>query len=504
MKLQIGIVIAALTFGLTPSLVLADNTGVDTSFGPDSGHYRYDREPYSQTVTDAAIDSQGRILLAFYITDDSGAEFVYWPAVIRLMPDGSPDLSFGFLSIWMESSQEMTPECTLTIAVDSSDRPILGWTFEFTQGAFTNRDGWIRRLTSSGATDIGKVWAFDLGVISGASDDRLDQMTDIMVISGDRVVAVGQGQYNGADWDYIIGVYKPNAQGGLELDDSFSSDGRASVGFDLSGSSYFDSANAVTVDSTGNIVLVGTSHSSSGNLVSACRISSADGSLDTNFSVDGRGTFAYEPTMEPSQASRGVDVAALSSGFVIGAKLTPNSSDWKIGALKVGSDGDIDISFGDGLLGAMGWLYLDPTYPGQPWTDASTALSGIAIDNDRIVYSASIGDPLDSNQGGGILLVTDLSGNADTVFSGGGYDFYSFEPDGEQMSTVFSSVLIPGAGVTIDTVGKVVLVGSMRGVTSGGSRSDTDILATQVYTRGLIFSDGFETGGLTAWDSVGP
>jgi len=497
----------ALIAGLIPTMVSATNTGVDTGFGPDSGHYRYNREPYSEMVQDAAIDSQGRILLAFYIRDDSGSDIVYWPAVIRLNSDGSPDLSFGFLSIWLESTRDMTPEQPIAIAVDSLDRPIVGWTYEFSQGVppneVTNRDIWIRRLTSSGITDIGNVLAFDLGQTSGETYyDRLDNLKDITVISGDRVVAVGEGQYDGSDWDFIIGVFKPTASDGLELDTSFDSDGRRSVSFDLSGSSKYDGAEAVIIDSTNNIVVVGTSHSSSGTLVSACRLNSSDGSLDSSFDTDGRATYAYEPTVDPSMISRGVAVTSVTGGVVIGARLSPDNTNWQIGALKVQTDGSVDINFGNGPLGAMGWYVLDPAYPGQPWTTASTTLTGVVTDYDRLVFSGSITDPLDSAQGMGIVVVTDLDGNPDSDFVTGGYDFYSFEPDGEAKNTIFGTVLVPGAGVSLFRVGKVLLAGAMLGTTGGGSRTDLDIMATEVYTEGLIFSDGFESGGFTAWDSV--
>jgi len=502
MKSKHIIVLVILILGLAPQVVDAINTGVELSFGTESGHYRFNRDPYSETVQDAVIDSQGRILQAFFIVDDSGSENVYWPAVIRLNSDGRPDLSFGFLSIWMESSVDATPEQPIAITVDSSDRPILGWTYEFTQGTYTNRDGWIRRLTSSGSTDVGTVWAFDLGINVSPNYDRLDHLKDIMVMSDGRVVAVGEGQYNGTDWDFIIGVYKESSKGNLVLDDTFDTDGRQSVAFDLSGSSSYDGGSTVTVDGTGNIVVAGTSHSSSGTLVSVCRLLSTTGSLDTSFNSTGKATFSYTPTFDAALTSRSIDIANLSDGVVIAANLISNNTDYRIGALKVLTNGTIDVNFGDGLLGAEGWLYLNPTYPGLPFDDTSSYVSGVAVDYDRIVYSATISDPLDSNQSTGIALVTNLSGQAMTSFYSGGYDYYSFEPRGEDTQTGFSGVLIPGSEMALYAEGRAVFFGSMRGLTSNTARSDTDIMVTQIYTSGWIFSDTFESGDTSSWDEV--
>ncbi len=95
---------------MTP-LAESANTGVDITFGPDSGHYRYNRDSSSEGVLDAAIDSQGRILLAF-LMEDGSSPGTYWPAIMRLKADGYGDTSFGFLGLWFEGTVEATAECT--------------------------------------------------------------------------------------------------------------------------------------------------------------------------------------------------------------------------------------------------------------------------------------------------------------------------------------------------------------------------------------------------------
>lgn len=476
---------------LSPTLVLATNTGVEGSFGPDSGHYRYNRASYSESVSDAAVDSQGRILLAF-LMDDASNPGTYWPAVMRLTPDGYGDATFGFLGLWVESSIAATPDCTLAIDVDASDRPVLGWTYEFDQVGIPNRDWYLRRLTSGGAVDTGHVVAFDIGI--DTSGDRLDELTDLKVLADGRIVAVGGAQYDGTDWDFAVAVVKDNGSGGLTADTGFNTNGRRTVNFDLAGSSFYDIAAAVMANGEGDLTLVGWSHSSSGSVVSACRIDGSSGAVDSSFDGDGRATYAYAPLLDPALPARGVDVVSVTGGMVVGAVLTDGSYD-RIGLLKVLSDGSADPTFG-----SLGWFTSNPTYPGLPFDSASTTLTGLVIDNDRLIYSASIVDPLDSNQGQGVVGITDLGGAPDTGFAAGGYDFYSFEPDGEATETGFSSVLLPSLSIIGNAVGRAVLVGGMRGVTSGASRSDDDLLATRIVTSGAIFSDGFESGGSTNWN----
>lgn len=481
---------------MVATLAQSANTGVNVTFGPDSGHYRYNRDLSSEGVLDAAIDSQGRILLAFLMEDASNPG-TYWPAIMRLKDDGYGDTSFGFLGLWFEGTVDATPECTVTIAVDSSDRPVIGWTYEFDQLGIPNRDWYIRRLTTAGQSDAAQVVAFDIGI--GGSGDRIDEMEDLRVMPDGRILAVGGAQYNGADWDMAVGVVKDNGSGGLAMDSSFSADGRHTVNFDLPGGSLYDNAVAVTLDNTGNIVLVGWSHSSSGNQIAVSRIDKDTSAYDLTFNSTGKATFFHKPLLtDPELPAMGIAVTLTATGFAVGAVVT-DAPFRKIGILGLLSDGSVDFS-----LGTNGWYTSAPTYPGSPWISTSSVLTGLATDYDRIVYSASIEDPGDPNQWQGIFGMLDMGGNPDTFFAPGGYDFYNFEPAGEQTETGFGAVLVPPGYVVNMPIGEAVLVGSMRGVTGGGSRSDLDLLATKITTRGGIFSDGFESGGIGAWSDSAP
>jgi hypothetical protein len=484
--------------GLAPASADAANFGVDTTFGPDSGHYRFDRDTSDDWVHDSAVDSQGRILLAFLI-EDSGNPGLYYPAVMRLTPDGYGDPSFGFLGLWLESTIDATPEVAINIAVDTQDRPVVGWTYEFDQGTpgnpVINRDWYVRRLTTGGTVDDGHVVAIDLGV--STSGDRLDEMNDIMVLSDDRIVAVGGSQYDGSDWDLAVAVVKDDATLGLTYDTAFHSDGRVTVAYDLSGGSDYDMGQAVIADHTGNLLVTGWSNSSTGNVVTVTRIDKDTGAMDSTFDGDGKATYAYTPLLDPAERSRGIDVSLKTGGLAVAAVLYDGSYE-HIGVLGLNTDGSVDMGFG-----TNGWFYSAPGYPGAFLDPASTRITGIATDYDRLVYSASVEDPLDPNQRMGIVGVLNFNGTPRTEFTTGGYDHYWFEPTGEQIETSFSNVLVPGFFIGTAS-GKAILTGSMRGITGGGSRTDGDLLATRVATQadtGPLFADGFESGNTGAWSA---
>ncbi len=258
--------------------------------------------------------------------------------------------------------------------------------------------------------DAAQVVAFDIG-ISG-SGDRLDEMENLRVLPDGRILAIGGAQYDGSDWDMAVGMVKDNGSGGLEMDVSFSADGRHTVNFDLPGSSNYDNAAAVIIDNTGNIVLVGWCHSSSGNRIAVSRIDKDTSAYDPTFNSTGKATYFHKPLLtDPELPAMGVAVTLTATGFAVGAVVT-DSPFRKIGILGLLSDGSVDMPFG-----TNGWYTSAPTYPGTLWTDTSSVLTGLATDYDRIIFSASIEDPNDPNQRQGLVGLLDMGGNPDTLFS---------------------------------------------------------------------------------------
>lgn len=132
---------------------------VSTSFSKRTGGIVLD--PF--LVRAAAIDSQGRILIGG--TEQFGPVFQF--KVIRLLPNGQPDTSFGINGT--STPGNFTSEnydLAESMVVDSSDRVILAGSARYSA---TDTDFAVMRLTTTGALDptfntIGKrTIAFDLG-----------------------------------------------------------------------------------------------------------------------------------------------------------------------------------------------------------------------------------------------------------------------------------------------------------------------------------------------------
>lgn len=301
---------------LLPLPLIGQGTGgpLDRRFGPGDGHFRLNRDTHSEIALDLAIDGQGRILVAF-LYPDATTPGAYWPALVRLTPDGFLDPSFGLLGLWVEQTLEAVPVANVVVAVDGSDRPLVGWTYEFDQAGTPNRDWAVRRLTTTGQSDLFKVAAFDLGI--GGSGDRFDHLSDLLVWWDDRVIAVGDAQYAGDDWDFAAVVWMPDGADGLTLDPSFSGDGRATVFFDLGGFKT-DRVESVVAHGTGFVLVGWAATATPGTKMAVCRFDLLTGALDPSFGSGGKETYSYQPLGGlPWADQRAYGAAALDNGLVL-------------------------------------------------------------------------------------------------------------------------------------------------------------------------------------------
>jgi uncharacterized delta-60 repeat protein len=99
-----------------------------------------------------------------------------------------------------------------------------------------------------------------------------------------KIVVAGQALINDS-WDIALARYLPNGT----LDTTFSGDGKVTTSF--AGSGFSDSANAVTLQPDGKIVVAGTSDFPPGDFTLARYL--PNGTLDTTFSGDGKVTTEF-------------------------------------------------------------------------------------------------------------------------------------------------------------------------------------------------------------------
>ena len=478
----------AALFALLPTLLLADAQGgpLDSRFGPSAGHYRYDRAPQTEISTDLAIDSQGRILVAF-LFEDPGSPGTYWPALIRLTPAGFTDPSFGLLGLWVETVIPAVPQATVAVAVDGSDRPLVGWTYEFDQVGIPNRDWAVRRLTTSGTPDLFKVGAFDLGI--GGSGDRFDELADLLVWWDGRVIAVGDAQYSGNDWDFAAIVWMPNLADGLVLDPTFDGDGRATVHFDLGGYKT-DRVESIVAHGTGFVIAGWAATAAGGTEFALCRFELLTGGLDTSFGSGGKATYAYLPLGGfPWKHQFAYGVAVVGGDLVVAGSVRDDGSNRRLALLRLDDTGQVDPTWG-----ALGWHVADLKYPGYPFDSTWSGATDVVADgSDRILAVGQIAHPTLPSQSRSVAVRLTAQGTLDPSFSVDGAETYGLEPAGQPNQDDFYRVELVDGGRF------AVAMGSMRGITASVARSDFDLAVARIIVDPTIFADGFESGTLSAW-----
>jgi uncharacterized delta-60 repeat protein len=157
--------------------------------------------------------------------------------------------------------------------------------------------------------------------------------TAIVRQSDGKIVAVGQGTDGDGNLNFLIARFNTDGS----MDTSFGTDGVVSQAVGNSGQAY-----AVAIDSSGKIVVAGTSFDDDGNQDFAVARFNSDGSLDTSFGSDG-------VTLTPvgSQFAIAFAVTIQSDGkIVVAGQGADGGGNWGFAVARYNSDGTLDTSFG--------------------------------------------------------------------------------------------------------------------------------------------------------------
>ena len=206
------------------------------------------------------------------------------------------------------------------------------------------------RLTTSGANDT--TFGPD-GPDAGTTPDGYfvtqliggsrDEAGAVAVQPDGKTVVVGWTDAGSNNFDF--GVARFNVDG--TLDTSFDGDGLAS------GNSQIDTGRAVAIQSDGKIVVAGDSYGTGTPTLTIMRFTAA-GALDTTWSGDGVSTSTWGSNSNQASA-----VAINSSGRVVVAGTTSNnSSDWNSLVARYTSSGVLDTTFngtGVNITGPAGY-----------------------------------------------------------------------------------------------------------------------------------------------------
>lgn len=345
-----------------------------------------------------------------------------------------------------------------------------------------NFDFAVTRLNTDGSLDTTfgtngkKVIGFDLGGVdaNGKKTRDVDAATSVAIQADGKIVVGGYAQRD-AFGNYDFAVVRLNTDG--SMDTTFSSDGKATVAFDLGGGGD-DRATGVAIQADGKIVLVGYAQKRAlgDNDIAMARLKT-DGSLDTGFTGDGRKIIGFNNGGTADDRGAAVAIQPNGSIVVVGYAQASGTGNDDFAVLRVTPDGTMDKSFsGDGKKTIAFNL-------GGSGTDRATS---VALQADGAIVIAGLAE---ATAGDGDFAVTRVKANGavDKTFSVDGKKTISFNLGGSQEDQA--------TGVGIQADGSIVL-GGFAQISAGG---DLDFAAARLTTAGEVdttFStDGKKTVG---------
>lgn len=399
----------------------------------------------TDSANDVAIDSSGRIVVVGSALKSGTADYDF--AVTRLKSDGSIDGSFGASGIQTipfnlggNNEEEATG-----VAIDANGKiVIVGRVQRSSTGDF---DFGIVRLNSDGSLDTtfnstGKRTVFfDLG------GTKEDEATDVAIDSNGKIVVVGFAERATPTGNFDYAVARLNSDG--SLDTTFNSTGKATVAFDLGGSNA-DYCSCVAIDSSNRIVLGGgVKRTAVQDYDFGVARLKTDGTLDTTFNSTGKRQIAFDQGNGNDDEATGIAIDGNGKIVVVGyAQEGGTSTDHDFAIARLNSDGSSDLSFN-----SNGKLPLDVS-------DRDDFATDVAIDSKGRIVVVGYGERLAGNNDFAVIRLN-TDGSLDTNFAGMGgrgvtYDFGSNNNDYCR-------------AVAIDSVGRIVMAGSVQRVDTGDS-----------------------------------
>ena len=447
-----------------PTLLLATLSplfAVDDGGVLDHGTYPFDLGATASDIGSAvAILPDGRILLAGTVA--SGSANV--AALVRLLPDGSPDLTFGAgTGRVVNPCSLFLPSSARTLHLLDGGRILLGGSLLYGSSG----DILVWRLEEDGACDatFGEFGIqgipFDLG------GDEMDTGSALAVDSLGRIVVAGTAEFAGSDTDIAVARLLP----GGGLDPSFSGDGKMTIPFDLTGA-HLDAGLAVALDRDDRIVVAGAAFDASGGdyEIAVARVA-GNGELDETFGDSGRRSLAFDLGGSNNEFARGVALWPDGEIVLVGPLATgPSVQEWQV--VRLAADGDI-------VLGAT---------HGQYFSSPSDA-SAVVLQGDGKITFAGFGMGSTSPDFGIGRLLRD--GTPDPSFAlGWGVTTFDFAWGGSNVDAANA--------ITLDHDGRIVAAGQAE-----FDAPDNDFAWLRIESS-YIFADGFEWGDTSRWSATAP
>ena len=302
-------------------------------------------------------------------------------AILRLNPDGTLDMSFGFggkvaSSVGYEGDG---------VALQQDGKIIVA-------GIAGTGRFMVARFLANGDLDT-TFGTLGSTTVTFGNPNGLTQALAVAIQTDGKIVAVGRAAEPSPE-NTNFGVVRLNADG--SLDSTFGNGGKVSTNFP-GPNGTFDLANAVTIQADGKILVAGVTNSTSiGDTFAVARYLT-NGTLDSTFGTNGLVTFTYGTRDTAAYA-----IALQSSGkIIVGGQTEGTDMNGVAGGFTLGrlnADGTVDTSFGNNS-GTEGVIII-----GSVENDArgmvvysddsillvgSVQLSGQSLDYQRVAFDAT-------------------------------------------------------------------------------------------------------------------
>jgi uncharacterized delta-60 repeat protein len=417
----------------------------------------------SETAARAlAIDGNGRIVIVGYRAVGPGSDF----AVARYTTTGTPDATFGGGGL-VTTPVSNESDAAEAVALDGSGRIVVAGV----AGGEHAGSLALARYTTTGALDttFGRSgWTSTAVNEALGGTGALDDQANAVAIDAEGRLVVAGSAYDGSAAHFAVLRY---AAGGV-VDPTFNEPYPDSDGLlvDALGTGD-DVAQAVAIDASGRIVVVGRTWDGARYVIALARYT-ATGARDTTFGSNGLVTTAISSTY----GAGGAAVVLDGSGRIVVAGYSYTGLlQSSVAVVRYTASGALDTTFGG--RGAGGKVATAVGY--------SAAATAVALDaSGRIVVTGWSQATSGAARDVAVLRYT-ASGTLDVLFGSSG-----------KVTTAVGPGSDTGYAVAIDGSGRIVIGGSA----SNGNNDDVAVLR---YTTSGALDTTFGTGGKVT-TAVGP
>ena len=296
---------------------------IDTGFGTN-GKVTTPVSPYNDGAYGAAIQSDGKIVVAGFASNGTSSDF----AVVRYTSTGVLDNTFNTNGIVITPIVSNDDDMAYSVAIQPDDQKIVVAGFARLNGTLGgNYDFTVVRYNTDGSLDntFGTAQNGKVTTDFGSPAD----IGNSVAIHGGKIVVAGYAHIGTTD-DFAVARY--NSDG--TLDNTFGTGGKVTTAVGTG----TDRGYNVAIQSDEKIVVAGYAHIGSTDDFAVVRYNS-DGTLDSSFDTDGKVTTAVG-----SGADWGYSAAIQLDGKIVVAGFATMTNN-NIAVVRYNPDGTLDNTF---------------------------------------------------------------------------------------------------------------------------------------------------------------